>query len=79
MRPEPEVRLWALEAFASGIQPWWHYVNAYHEDRRMYATPVAMADWYAKHEAYLVRRQPVATVGIVYSQRNHDFFGRDDA
>ena len=78
MRPEPEVRLWALEAFASGIQPWWHYINAYHEDRRMYTTPVAMADWYAKNEAYLVRRRPVATVGIVYSQRNHDFFGRDD-
>ena len=78
MRPEPEVRLWALEAFASGIQPWWHYINAYHEDRRMYATPVAMAEWYAKNEAYLVGRRPVATVGIVYSQRNHDFFGRDD-
>jgi hypothetical protein len=78
-RPEPEVRLWALEAFAGGIQPWWHYVNAYHEDRRMYATPVAMAEWHAKHEQYLGRRQPVATVGIVYSQRNHDFFGRDDA
>ncbi len=79
MRPEPEVRLWAVEGFAAGIQPWWHYVNAYHEDRRMYATPVAMSDWYARHESYLVGRQPVATVGIVYSQRNHDFFGRDDA
>jgi len=79
MRPEPEVRLWALEAFAGGIQPWWHYINAYHEDRRMYATPVAMADWHAKNEQYLGRRTPVATVGIVYSQRNHDFFGRDDS
>ena len=78
-RPEPEVRLWALEAFASGIQPWWHYVNAYHEDRRMYDTPVAMSEWYSRHEPYLVRRQPLATVAIVYSQRNHDFFGRDDA
>ena len=78
-RPEPEVRLWALEGFASGIQPWWHYVNAYHEDRRMYQTPVAMGLWHAKNEAFLNRRQPVATVGIVYSQRNNDFFGRDDA
>lgn len=79
MRPEPEVRLWALEGFAAGIQPWWHYVNAYHEDRRMYDTPVAMSDWYAKHDSYLFRREPIATVGIVYSQRNHDFFGRDDS
>jgi hypothetical protein len=79
MRPEPEVRLWAVDGFAGGIQPWWHYVNAYHEDRRMYATPVAMGEWHAKHEAYLVNRRPLATVGIVYSQRNHDFFGRDEA
>ena len=42
-------------------------------------TPVAMADWHTKNEQYLGRRQPVATVGIVYSQRNHDFFGRDDS
>ena len=79
MRPEPEVRLWAVEGFASGIQPWWHYVNAYHEDRRMYRTPIAMSAWYAAHEAYLGQRQPVATVGIVYSQRNNDFFGREEA
>jgi hypothetical protein len=79
MRPEPEVRLWAIEAFAAGIQPWWHYINAYHEDRRMYATPLVMSDWYIKHESYLGQREPIATVGIVYSQRNHDFFGRDDA
>lgn len=78
-RPEPELRLWALEGVAGGIQPWWHYVNAYHEDRRQYQTPVAMGQWLARHEEFLVRREPVATVGIVYSQRNNDFFGRDDA
>ncbi len=78
-RPEPEVRLWAIEGAAGGIQPWWHYVNAYHEDRRQYRTPVALGAWLAAHEDALFHREPVATVGIVYSQRNHDFFGRDDA
>jgi hypothetical protein len=78
-RPEPEVRLWATEGFAAGIQPWWHYVNAYHEDRRMYETPLAMSEWYAGNEQFLHGRTPVATVGIVYSQRNYDFFGRDHA
>ena len=38
-----------------------------------------MADWHTKNEQYLGRRRPVATVGIVYSQRNHDFFGRDES
>ena len=79
MRPEPELRLWAVEAFAGGIQPWWHYVNAYHEDRRMYATPLALGRWHAANEEFLHPRRPVATVGIVYSQRNLDFFGRDEA
>jgi hypothetical protein len=79
MRPEPELRLWALEAFAGGIQPWWHYVNAYHEDRRMYSTPLALSRWYAAHEEFLHPRRPLATVGVVFSQRNLDFFGRDDA
>ena len=78
-RSEPEVRLWAIEGAAGGIQPWWHYINAYHEDRRQYQTPVAMSQWLAAHEDVLTNRQPIATVGIVYSQRNHDFFGRDDA
>jgi hypothetical protein len=78
-RPEPELRLWALEAFAAGIQPWWHYVNAYHEDRRMYETPLALGRWYAAHQEFLHPRRPLATVGIVYSQRNLDFFGRDEA
>jgi hypothetical protein len=78
-RPEPELRLWAVDGFAGGIQPWWHYINAYHEDRRMYQTPVAMGQWQSKNQDYLLHRQPVATVGIVYSQRNNDFFGRADA
>jgi hypothetical protein len=77
-RSEPEVRLWALDGAAGGIQPWWHYINAYHEDRRQYQTPIAMGEWMARHEPFLVRRQPIATVGVIYSQRNTDFFGRDD-
>ncbi|MDQ6699105.1 MAG: Tat pathway signal protein, partial [Acidobacteriota bacterium] len=31
------------------------------------------------HERYLVNRRPVAGVGVVWSQRNTDYFGRDDA
>ena len=57
-RPEPEVRLWAMEGIAGGIQPWWHYVNAYHEDRRMYPTPVAMGQWHAANESFLINRRP---------------------
>jgi hypothetical protein len=45
----------------------------------MYETPLAMSQWYAANQPLLNDRVPVATVGIVYSQRNLDFFGREHA
>ncbi|HWA10020.1 MAG TPA: alpha-amylase family protein [Opitutaceae bacterium] len=78
-KPEPEVRLWMLEAFAGGIQPWWHHVGAYQEDRRQFRTPEATLRWHRAHEEFLINRRPVATVGVLWSQGNIDFFGRDEA
>lgn len=78
-KPAPEVRMWMLEGFAGGIQPWWHHVGAYHEDRRMYRTAAPVLRWHKANEAYLVNRLPLATVGVVWSQRNTDFYGRDEA
>jgi hypothetical protein len=78
-KPAAEARMWALDGFAGGIQPWWHHVAAYHEDRRMYQTAVALCQWHAANEEFLFNRTPVATVGVIWSQENNDFFGRDDA
>jgi len=78
MKPEPEVRLWAVEGFAGGVQPWWHHVGAVQEDRRMFATAEPLFRWHEANQAFLVDRLPVARVGLVWSQRNTDFFGRDD-
>lgn len=78
-KPEPEVRLWALEGFAAGIQPWWHHIGASHEDRRQYRTAEALFRWHERNQEFLVDRVPVAPVGLVWSQRNVDFFGRDAA
>jgi hypothetical protein len=77
-KPEPEARLWVLEGFAAGIQPWWHHVGAYHEDRRMYRTIEPLNRWHRQNEAGLVSREPVAAVGILWSQQNTDFYGRDN-
>jgi hypothetical protein len=78
-KPEPEARMWMVEGIAGGIGPWWHMVGAWHEDRRMYHTPDRIFQWHKQHEQYLVDRRPVAAVGVVWSQRNTDFFGRDNA
>ena len=78
-KPAPEARHWMLEGIAGGIQPWWHHVGAYHEDRRMYLTAEPVMTWHQSNEPFLVNRTPVATVGVVWSQRNSDFYGRDHA
>lgn len=78
-KPAAEARMWMVEGFAGGIQPWWHHIGAYHEDRRMHQTAEPMMKWYEENERYMVNRRPLATVGIAWSQRNTDFYGRDRA
>jgi len=78
-KPAPEARMWMLNGIAGGIQPWWHMVSAFHEDRRMYKTPGSVMKWHKENEQFLVNRKPVATVGVVWSQQNTDFYGRDNA
>ncbi len=76
-KPVPEARMWMAAGFAGGIQPWWHMVSAYHEDRRMYRTAGPMMQFHKDHEQFLVDRKPVAAVGVVWSQDSTDFYGRD--
>jgi len=78
-KPAAEARMWMIAGFAGGIQPWWHHVSAYHEDRRAYLTAEPVMRWHEANQQYLVNRRPVATVGVVWSQENADFFGRDQA
>jgi Hypothetical glycosyl hydrolase 6 len=77
-KPAAEARMWMIAGIAGGIQPWWHHVGAVAEDRRIYATAEPVMRWHKANERYLIGRTPIATVGIVWSQRNTDFFGRDD-
>ena len=78
-KPAAEARMWMFEGFAGGIQPWWHHIGAYHEDRRMYHTAEPVMKWYETNQQYLVNRRPLANVGIAWSQRNTDFYGQERA
>ena len=78
-RPIPEVRMWMADGVAGTIQPWWHHVGGYQEDRRQFQVVEPFFRWYADRQQYLVNRQPIATVGVVYSQRNFEWYGRDNA
>jgi hypothetical protein len=78
-KPVPEAHMWMIEGIAGGIQPWWHYVGASHEDRRIYHTPGPILQWHKANEKFLINRNPFASVGIVWSQENTDFYGREEA
>ena len=78
-KPEPEVRLWFASAVAGGIHPWWHHIGSDQEDKRMFRTAPPLFQWHAENERYLRDRRHLASVAVLYWQRNNDFFGRDDA
>jgi hypothetical protein len=77
-KPEPEARLWMLEGFAGTIQPWWHHIGASGEDRRQYRIVEPINRWHEANQEYLVDREPVAGVGLVWSQQNTDYYGHDN-
>ncbi|HZR18961.1 MAG TPA: beta-galactosidase [Verrucomicrobiae bacterium] len=76
-KPRLEAQLWMLEGMAGGLQPWWHHVGAQQEDQRQFQIAEPVYRWHAAHQEFLINRRPLATVGLVWSQRNTDFFGRD--
>jgi hypothetical protein len=78
-KPVQESRMWMINGIAGGISPWWHMIAAYHEDRRMYHTAQPIFKWYKDNSEYLLNRKPVANVGLVWTQENTEFYGRDKA
>lgn len=77
--PMEETQLWMIEGFAGGISPWFHYVGGGLNDRRQLETSVSLYQWHTENEQYLYNRVDMANVGIVWSQENAVFYGRDDA
>jgi hypothetical protein len=45
----------------------------------MYHTPEPVFQWQKANEEFLINRNPVATVGVLWSQQNMDFYGRDES
>ncbi len=77
-QPEAEIRLWFAEAVAGGLRPWWHFIGALQDDQRLFRTAPALFEWHQRTQEYLVDREPVASIGLVWSQRAVDFYGQDD-
>lgn len=77
-RPEAEVRLWAAEAVAGGIRPWWHHVGGVQEDLRQFECAEAFFGWHRRNEDALFDRRPEADVAVLWGQRLLDACGGAD-
>jgi hypothetical protein len=49
------------------------------EDRRQFRTAEPVYRWHEANQKYLVDRRPIATIGVVWSQANTEWYGRDQA
>jgi len=76
--PEPETRMWMLEGISGGISPWYHHVGGGKNDSRQFKNPINVFNWHQANEEYLYNRTDLANVGMVWSQQNADFYGRED-
>lgn len=76
--PPQERQAWMRCGMAGGLSPWLHFIGAVQEDRRMFQSGKPLMDWHLAVEPYLYDREPLADIGLVWSQDNTRFYGRDD-
>ena len=77
--PPAETRMWMINGIAGGISPWYHHISGGQEDRRQFDIPVPIFRWHADCEKYLYNRKELSSVGLIWSQSNGDFYGRNNA
>jgi len=64
-----EIRIWALDAIANGMRPWFTKFSATLHDQRWLGEIEEIYVWTEKNQRYLTERRPMARVGLVYSQQ----------
>src|SRR6266536_1290159 len=65
-----EIRLWMTDGIAQGLHPWFTKFNAKPYDHRWLKPVEQVYQWHHRHEKYLRNIEPLATVGMVYSQQS---------
>ena len=74
-----EIRIWVLESIANGMRPWCSKFSGTLHDERWLKGVEEIYLWAAKNQGYLADRQPLARVGVVYSQQTAWYYGDEHA
>jgi hypothetical protein len=74
-----ETRIWVLDGVANGLRPWFNKVGASVHDRRWLKVVEDLYVWHWRNERYLRNEEPVARVGMVYSQQTTKWYGGPQA
>jgi len=70
-----EIRIWALDAIANGMRPWFTKFSATLHDERWLKAIDDIYLWTEKNQPYLTDRRPLARVALVYSQQTAWYYG----
>ena len=76
--PAPaQTAMWMYGGMAAGAAQWWNIIGAYSEDKARFAILPPLLQWHERNEAYLFNRRPLANVGMMWSDTNNIFYGRE--
>lgn len=75
VQSEAELRIWVADQIANGMRPWFTKFAGRIWDDRWLSVVEDMYTWHAQHDSYWRARDPMATVGLVYSQQTAAIYG----
>jgi len=70
-----EIRIWALDAIANGMRPWFTKFSGTLHDERWLKSIDDIYEWTERNQRYLSDRRPLARVALVYSQQTAWYYG----
>jgi hypothetical protein len=74
-----EIRIWVLDAIANGMRPWCSKFSATLHDERWLNGVEEIYEWTEKNRYYLNHQQPLARIGLVFSQQTAWYYGDEHA
>jgi hypothetical protein len=79
VQSEAEIRIWFADGVANGLRPWFTKFAGVLRDRRWLGVVEDLYRWHHGAERYLKNEEPLARVGLVYSQQTAWFYGGPEA